>query len=95
MCVTGITAENRDEVRSLACESRFERSVRKAALLMYWKLNPERKREITPSELLENMSQLNDETGKTGVYFWIQPGYVKFLCAILYKNPLHYLKVGY
>ncbi|XP_056626104.1 wolframin [Triplophysa dalaica] len=58
----GITAENRDEVRSLACESRFERSVRKAALLMYWKLNPERKRKITPSELLENMSQLNDET---------------------------------
>ncbi|KAI7801950.1 putative wolframin, partial [Triplophysa rosa] len=58
----GITAENRDEVRSLACESRFERSVRRAALLMYWKLNPERKRKITPSELLENMSQLNDET---------------------------------
>ncbi|XP_055034420.2 wolframin [Misgurnus anguillicaudatus] len=58
----GITAENREEVRSLACESRFERSVRKAALLMYWKLNPERKKTITASELLENLSQLNNET---------------------------------
>ncbi|XP_051506417.1 wolframin-like isoform X1 [Myxocyprinus asiaticus] len=58
----GITAENREEVRSLACESRFERSVRKAALLMYWKLNPERKKKITASELLENMSHLNTET---------------------------------
>lgn len=77
VCVTGITAENREEVRSLACESRFERSVRKAALLMYWKLNPERKKKITASELLENMSQLNDETGKTaGVYFLFINGHV-------------------
>ncbi|XP_052010620.1 wolframin-like [Xyrauchen texanus] len=58
----GITSENREEVRSLACESRFERSVRKAALLMYWKLNPERKKTISASEILENMSQLNTET---------------------------------
>lgn len=77
VCVTGITAENREEVRSLACESRFERSVRKAALLMYWKLNPERKKKITASELLENMSQLSDETGKTaGVYFLFINGHV-------------------
>ncbi len=67
MCVfvPGITAENREEVCSLACESRFQRSVRKAALLMYWKLNPERKKNITAAELLENVSQLNTETGET------------------------------
>ncbi|XP_067313935.1 wolframin isoform X2 [Pseudorasbora parva] len=29
---------------------------------MYWKLNPERKKNITSSELLENVSQLNTET---------------------------------
>ncbi|XP_039506585.1 wolframin isoform X2 [Pimephales promelas] len=58
----GITAENREEVCSLACESRFQRNVRKAALLMYWKLNPERKKNITASELLENVSQINTET---------------------------------
>ncbi|KAK7141681.1 hypothetical protein R3I93_015732 [Phoxinus phoxinus] len=61
----GITAENREEVCSLACESRFQRSVRKAALLMYWKLNPERKKNITASELLENVSQINTETDGT------------------------------
>ncbi|XP_030630701.1 wolframin [Chanos chanos] len=55
----GITAENREEVRALATESRFERSVRKAALLMYWKLNPDRKKKVTASELLENISQVN------------------------------------
>ncbi|XP_042625662.1 wolframin-like isoform X1 [Cyprinus carpio] len=58
----GITAENREEVCSLSCESRFQRSVRKAALLMYWKLNPERKKNITAAELVENVSQLNAET---------------------------------
>uniref|UniRef100_A0AAR2LNK6 Wolframin n=1 Tax=Pygocentrus nattereri TaxID=42514 RepID=A0AAR2LNK6_PYGNA len=58
----GITAENREDVRTLASESRFERSVRKAALCMYWKLNPERKRTVTASELLENISQVNTET---------------------------------
>lgn len=63
--VPGITVENREEVCSLACESRFQRSVRKAALLMYWKLNPERKKNITAAELLENVSQLNTETGET------------------------------
>ncbi|XP_062856944.1 wolframin [Trichomycterus rosablanca] len=58
----GITAENRDEVCALASESRFERAVRKAALCMYWKLNPERKRKVTASELLENISHVNTET---------------------------------
>ncbi|XP_076878605.1 wolframin isoform X2 [Brachyhypopomus gauderio] len=58
----GITAENREEVHTLACESRFERSVRKAALCMYRKLNPERKRRLTSSELLENINQVDTET---------------------------------
>ncbi|MCJ8733831.1 hypothetical protein PDJAM_G00228210 [Pangasius djambal] len=58
----GITAENRQEVCTLASESRFERTVRKAALCMYWKLNPNRKRKVTTSELLENISHYNSET---------------------------------
>ncbi|XP_060783380.1 wolframin [Neoarius graeffei] len=57
----GITAENREEVCSLVSESRFERAVRKAALCMYWKLNPDRKRKVTTSELLENISNYNTE----------------------------------
>uniref|UniRef100_A0A3B1JUS2 Wolframin ER transmembrane glycoprotein n=1 Tax=Astyanax mexicanus TaxID=7994 RepID=A0A3B1JUS2_ASTMX len=62
----GITAENREDVCTLASESRFERSVRKAALCMYWKLNPERKRRVTASELLDNISQVNMETDGAG-----------------------------
>ncbi|XP_017330582.1 wolframin [Ictalurus punctatus] len=58
----GITAENREEVCALASESRFERTVRKAALCMYWKLNPDRKRKVSTSELLENISHYNTET---------------------------------
>ncbi|KAF3838433.1 hypothetical protein F7725_010201 [Dissostichus mawsoni] len=40
----GITLENFEEVKKLCTETRFERGVRKAALLMYWKLNPEKKK---------------------------------------------------
>uniref|UniRef100_A0AAY4D490 Wolframin n=1 Tax=Denticeps clupeoides TaxID=299321 RepID=A0AAY4D490_9TELE len=58
----GITSENIEEVRALALESRFERSVRKAALLVYWKLNPARKKSITASELLESAAHINAET---------------------------------
>ncbi|TST60398.1 Wolframin [Bagarius yarrelli] len=58
----GITAENREEVCTLASESRFERSVRKAALCMYWKLNPDKKRQVSTVELLENISHYNSET---------------------------------
>ncbi|KAL2089189.1 hypothetical protein ACEWY4_016088 [Coilia grayii] len=58
----GITAENRERVRSLALESRFERGVRKAALLMYWRLNPERKTHITAAELLENATHMDTQT---------------------------------
>ncbi|GAA6091134.1 wolframin [Tachysurus ichikawai] len=58
----GITAENREEVCALVSESRFERSVRKAALCMYWKLNPDKKRKVSTSELLENISHYDIET---------------------------------
>ncbi|KAI2533628.1 wolframin ER transmembrane glycoprotein, partial [Homo sapiens] len=36
----GITSENEREVRQLSSETDLERAVRKAALVMYWKLNP-------------------------------------------------------
>ncbi|KAF5895780.1 wolframin-like isoform X1, partial [Clarias magur] len=58
----GITAENREEVCTLASESRFERTVRKAALCMYWKLNPDKKRKVSTAELLENISHYSSET---------------------------------
>lgn len=64
--VSGITAENEAEVRKLSAETRFEQAVRKAALLMYWKLNPDKKKKVALSELLDNVSQVSAQTGKTG-----------------------------
>ncbi|KAG7230340.1 hypothetical protein INR49_024444 [Caranx melampygus] len=58
----GITLENFEEVKKLCTETRFERGVRKAALLMYWKLNPERKKSVAISEMLENVEHLGQET---------------------------------
>ncbi|XP_054647080.1 wolframin [Dunckerocampus dactyliophorus] len=58
----GITLENYEEVKKLCMETRFERGVRKAALLMYWKLNPERKKSVAVSEMLENVGHVH--TGK-------------------------------
>ncbi|KAK1885681.1 Wolframin [Dissostichus eleginoides] len=55
----GITPENEVDVRKLATESRFELAVRKAAMMMYWKLNPERKNKVAVSEMLENVGQVN------------------------------------
>lgn len=52
----GITAENEADVRKLSTESRFELSVRKAAMMMYWKLNPDRKRKVAVAEMLENVN---------------------------------------
>lgn len=60
----GITLENFEEVKKLCTESRFERGVRKAALLMYWKLNPERKKSVAISEMLENVEHVHIEPGK-------------------------------
>lgn len=60
----GITLENIEEVKKLCTETRFERGVRKAALLMYWRLNPERKKSVTVSEMLENVEHVHAEPGK-------------------------------
>lgn len=70
LCFEGITAENREEVCTLVSESRFERAVRKAALCMYWKLNPDRKTKVATSELLENISHYNNEAGKYHAWQW-------------------------
>ncbi|XP_041799861.1 wolframin isoform X2 [Chelmon rostratus] len=60
----GITLENFEEVKKLCTETRFERGVRKAALLMYWKLNPEKKKSVAVSEMLENVEHVHTEPGK-------------------------------
>lgn len=62
-CFSGITLENFEEVKKLCTETRFERGVRKAALLMYWKLNPERKKSVAVSEMLENVEHVHTEPG--------------------------------
>ncbi|KAM7009202.1 wolframin isoform 2-T2 [Tautogolabrus adspersus] len=59
----GITPENEADVRKLATEGKFELAVRKAAMMMYWKLNPDRKKKLAMAEMLENVSQVN--TGGT------------------------------
>uniref|UniRef100_UPI0037E870E0 wolframin n=1 Tax=Semicossyphus pulcher TaxID=241346 RepID=UPI0037E870E0 len=61
----GITPENEEDVRKLATESKFELAVRKAAMMMYWKLNPERKKKVAVAEMLENVSQVNAVPGGT------------------------------
>ncbi|KAJ8372642.1 hypothetical protein AAFF_G00280580 [Aldrovandia affinis] len=61
-CLTykkGITPENEEEMKKLASETKFERAVRKAAMMMYWKLNPERKKKVALSEMLDNVGQVN------------------------------------
>lgn len=60
---SGITPENEADVRKLSTESRFELAVRKAAMMMYWKLNPDRKKKVAVSEMLENVSQVNAVQG--------------------------------
>ncbi|XP_071360104.1 wolframin [Trachinotus anak] len=61
----GITPENEADVRRLSSESRFELAVRKAAMMMYFKLNPERKKKVAVTEMLENVSQVNAVPGGT------------------------------
>lgn len=60
---SGITLENFEEVKKLCTETRFERGVRKAALLMYWKLNPDKKKTVAVSEMLENVEHVHTEPG--------------------------------
>ncbi|ELK06509.1 wolframin [Pteropus alecto] len=64
----GITSENEQEVKQLSSETDLERAVRKAALVMYWKLNPKKKKQVAVYELLENVGQVNEHDGGT------QPG---------------------
>ncbi|XP_053182503.1 wolframin [Scomber japonicus] len=62
----GITPENEADVRKLSTESKFEQAVRKAAMMMYWKLNPERKKKVAVAEMLGNVSQVHAvQTGGT------------------------------
>ncbi|XP_047432876.1 wolframin [Mugil cephalus] len=61
----GITPENEADVRKLSTESKFELAVRKAAMMMYWKLNPDKKKKVAVSEMLENVSQVNAMPGGT------------------------------
>lgn len=61
--ISGITLENIEGVKKLCTETPFERGVRKAALLMYWKLNPERKKTVAVSEMLENVEHVHTEPG--------------------------------
>ncbi|KAH0616344.1 hypothetical protein JD844_027381 [Phrynosoma platyrhinos] len=57
----GITSENEEEVKRLSSETDLERAVRKAALVMYWKLNPKKKKQLAVSELLENVGHVDSE----------------------------------
>ncbi|ROI15979.1 Wolframin [Anabarilius grahami] len=63
----GITPENEQEVRRLSTESKFEQAVRRAAMTMYWKLNPDRKKKVAMSEMLENVKQVNTVPGEPAV----------------------------
>uniref|UniRef100_A0A8C2JAU9 Wolfram syndrome 1a (wolframin) n=1 Tax=Cyprinus carpio TaxID=7962 RepID=A0A8C2JAU9_CYPCA len=63
----GITPENAQEVRRMSSESKFEQAVRRAAMSMYWKLNPDRKKKVAMSEMLENVSQVNTIPGEPAV----------------------------
>lgn len=48
-------------MKQLSSETDLERAVRKAALVMYWKLNPKKKKQVAVSELLENVGQVNEQ----------------------------------
>ncbi|KAK7162044.1 hypothetical protein R3I94_004638 [Phoxinus phoxinus] len=63
----GITPDNTQEVRKLSSESKFEQAVRRAAMTMYWKLNPDRKKKVAMSEMLDNVSQVNTVQGEASV----------------------------
>lgn len=64
MSSLGISPENEADVRKLSTESKFELAVRKAAMMMYWKLNPEKKKKVAVTEMLENVSQINALPGR-------------------------------
>ncbi|XP_006893690.1 PREDICTED: wolframin [Elephantulus edwardii] len=64
----GITSENEQQVQELSSETELERAVRKAALVMYWRLNPKKEKQVAVSELLENVGQVDGHDGSA------QPG---------------------
>lgn len=68
LCLPGITSENEAEVKQLTSETDLERAVRKAALLMYWKLNPKKKQQVAVSELLENVGQVDGHGGQARLW---------------------------
>lgn len=68
--LAGITPENAQEVRRLSSETTFEQAVRRAAMSMYWKLNPDRKKKVAMSEMLENVSQVNTIPGNWQISFF-------------------------
>lgn len=69
--LAGITPENAQEIRSLSSESKFEQAVRRAAMSMYWKLNPDRKKTVAMSEMLENVNQVNTIPGNWQISFFL------------------------
>ncbi len=68
--LAGITPENTQEIRSLSSESKFEQAVRRAAMSMYWKLNPDRKKNVAMSEMLDNVNQVNTIPGNWQISFF-------------------------
>lgn len=69
--LAGITPENAQEVRRLSSESKLEQAVRRAAMSMYWKLNPDRKKKVAMSEMLENVNQVNTIPGNWQISFFL------------------------
>ncbi|XP_041959814.1 wolframin isoform X1 [Alosa sapidissima] len=59
----GITPKNDAEVRKLSTESKFEQAVRRAAMMMFQKLNPDGKKTVAMSEMLQNVDQVNAVPG--------------------------------
>ncbi|KAL1023935.1 hypothetical protein UPYG_G00049250 [Umbra pygmaea] len=59
----GLRQDNEEEVRKLSTETRFEQAVRNAAMLMFCKLNPDGKKRMAVSEMLENVGQVNAAQG--------------------------------
>uniref|UniRef100_A0A6Q2YZ58 Wolfram syndrome 1a (wolframin) n=1 Tax=Esox lucius TaxID=8010 RepID=A0A6Q2YZ58_ESOLU len=61
----GISDDNEQEVCRLSSESRFEQAVRKAAMMMFCQLNPDGKKRMAVTEMLENVGQVNPARGTT------------------------------
>jgi len=83
--LAGITPENAQEVRKLSSESKFEQAVRRAAMTMYWKLNPDRKKKVAMSEMLENVSQVNTVPGNS---------FLSFIKLVTLYNKVHLLNTS-